>query len=180
MAENCLMVIPCIKQSDVSQYFWQGLDNYSYQCPRIIITNKDIDPTSKEQHKPTYGTKKLTYAMDKFNPDIMIFHAIDWLVENDTLKIIVNSLLNDKNIVSAGVRPWHNNTATGWRPCMYNQEAHCCSIVCAYSSILYPFVRKINEITPNTEVWNQACYMAVLKGMKVKPVFSYLYSTGMH
>lgn len=174
---NELMVVPIISGEIPWELDYAIKQYYSYVPEQIIsVTNADIGERAK--HVPTVGTKKLTYAMEKYNPDLLIFHASDWIADSDVLHKIKSACM-EEGVIGAGIRPWTRNGGS-WHKCGAAETPHCGSIVVAYRKEIYPFVQKVKKAQPNTEVWNEAAYYACMNGWKFVPVFSRIYPVSQH
>lgn len=171
-----LMVIPVIRTC--SWHTWEAITHYSYRPDEIrVITNSDIELEGK--HIPQGGSRKLVYAMQRFNPDVLIYHASDWeLLDNDALKIMM-SHLDDPQVISVGLHPYTKNGGS-WHLCSKDETPHGVMYISAHKREIYPYVEKVMNVMPTSEIWNEAMYLATVEGWEVRPLYLRAQNNGMH
>lgn len=171
------MIIPAIKHDSITEHTWQMIKQYTFKPDEThIITNETLGIPA--EHRAQGGSRKIPYAFDKFNPDILIYHASDWILDKYALEVIM-SYMRDPLVISAGIRPWTRNGGS-WHECLKDEPAHACVYVVAFKKEIMEYVKKLMQANFTGEPLNEACFYAVENGWEVRPAYVHAYPTGGH
>lgn len=178
VSKNIHMLIPIIRGKP-PLWLMMAIKNYSFKVldDNIhVVTNADIGLPNHPV--PTGGSQKITHIMKEFNPDILIYHASDWLLEPAGLMQIMNTM-SDPKTISAGIHPWSKENGS-WHQCSDGEKPHAVMYIFAIKNEARRYADKLLSINFNAELWNEAQHLASYNGFEVKPVYCQAWHMGAH
>lgn len=152
-----LVVIPSVK-GNVMWNIIHLIKQQTFQADYMIVTNEMMDLPKEKQ--PTWGHKTVTWAMQRYHPEAIIFHPSDCEVWDNTVYQQFVDALKDENCIGAGIRP-RSRQGGNWHLANYGDRIDWSGFLSIYSNKVYPYVENYLKIQTNTDTWHEACYGAI-------------------